>query len=136
MTSIKRLVKEGTVRGRKLFRKFTKNTVAEAIGTTVFATGSVFRIDSTSSDVNTMLFNSESMVVGRIAGRGASRSSRSDWLWKKLLRTFALSCSLVYIWSLFSMGGMCSVIWCYDFKVDHQSLEEMEFEVSFAATLS
>ena len=49
-------------------------------GPVALPTGSIFRIDSTSSAVRTMLLSSDSILVGRIAGSGAFRSSRSDWL--------------------------------------------------------
>ena len=76
MTSVERLVKKGTVRKREFVRKFSENTVAETIWPSGFAYRKYFRTDSTSSVVNTMLCNSDSTFVGRIAGRGAFRSSR------------------------------------------------------------
>ena len=51
---------------------------------------------------------------------------------------FALSCSLVNIWSLCSMGGIDVLLFgaINDFKTDHQSFDASEFEVSFAAMVS
>ena len=55
-----------------------------------------------------------------------------------MFKTFALSCSLVYIRSLCSIGGidLLSFGAINDFKTDHQSFDVSEFEVSFAAMLS
>ena len=58
---------------------------------------------------------------------------------KKLLRIFAYRARwCIFIWSLFSRGDIDISLFDFinDFRVDHQSLEEIEFEVSFTALLS
>ena len=51
---------------------------------------------------------------------------------------FALFCSLVYIRSLCSIGGINVFLFgaINDFKTDHKCFDASEFEVSFAAMLS